>query len=102
MTIVRRLPYGGAVLALTLCMSLLGGTVAAAPAQPDPAGRPPNILFFIMDDVGVDQMRSFGYGGATPPRTPNMDAITHAGIRFRNTWSMPECTPSRAMFFEGR
>src|SRR5262245_21061165 len=106
MAIGRRLTYGGAVLAvpmaLTLCLSLLTGTAVAAPANSDRAGRPPNILFFIMDDVGVDQMRSFGYGGLTPPRTPNMDAIAHAGIRFRNTWSMPECTPSRAMFFEGR
>ena len=106
MAIGRRLTYGGTVLAvhmaLMLCLSLPGGTAGAAPAHPDRAGRPPNILFFIMDDVGVDQIRSFGYGGATPPRTPNMDAIAHAGIRFRNTWSMPECTPSRAMFFEGR
>src|SRR5262249_51416326 len=43
-----------------------------------------------------------GYGGATPPRTPNIDAIARAGVRFRNTWAMPECSPSRAMFFEGR
>ena len=34
--------------------------------------------------------------------TPNIDAIAHAGVRFRNVWSMPECSPSRAMFFEGR
>lgn len=64
--------------------------------------RRPNILFFIMDDVGIDQMKVFGYGGTTPPRTPNMDTIAHAGVRFRNTWAMPECSPSRAVFFEGR
>jgi len=55
-----------------------------------------------MDDVGIDQMKIFGYGGATPPRTPNIDTIARGGVRFRNTWSMPECSPSRAMFFEGR
>jgi len=71
-------------------------TVAAG-SQPRP-----NILFIIMDDVGMDQMQIFGYGGATPPLTPNINAIARAGVRFRNVWSMPECSPSRAVFFEGR
>ncbi len=62
----------------------------------------PNILFIIMDDVGIDQMTSFGYGGLTPPAMTNIDQIASNGIRFRNTWSMPACTPSRAVFFEGR
>jgi hypothetical protein len=62
----------------------------------------PNILFVIMDDVGIDQMASFGYGGPFPPSMPNMDAIAQAGIRFRNTWSEPECSPARASFFVGR
>jgi hypothetical protein len=59
-------------------------------------------LFIIMDDVGIDEMQIFGYGGATPPLTPNINAIARAGVRFRNVWSMPECSPSRAVFFEGR
>ena len=67
-----------------------------------PAQQTPNILFIIMDDLGVDQLAVFGYGGATPPQMPNLNTIAHAGIRFRNTWAMPECSPSRAIFFEGR
>jgi arylsulfatase A-like enzyme len=68
-----------------------------------PNGKPrPNILFVIMDDVGIDQMSIFGYGGLTPPLTPNINAVARAGVRFRNVWSMPECSPSRAVFFEGR
>ena len=31
-----------------------------------------------------------------------MDTLPRAGVRFRNTWVMPKCTPSRALFFEGR
>jgi len=62
----------------------------------------PNILFIIMDDVGIDQMQIFGYGGGTPPSTPNINAIARAGVRFRNVWSMPECSPSRAIYFQGR
>jgi arylsulfatase A-like enzyme len=85
--------------------------VAAGPSKLDAANSQqsnasrrsrPNILFIIMDDVGIDQMSIFGYGGGTPPLTPNINAIARAGVRFRNVWSMPECSPSRAIFFEGR
>jgi arylsulfatase A-like enzyme len=62
----------------------------------------PNILFIVLDDLGVDQLPVFGYGGLTPAATPNLDAIAHAGVRFRNAWSMPTCTPTRATFFVGR
>src|SRR5690606_39140376 len=62
----------------------------------------PNIVCVIMDDVGIDQMKVFGYGGAVGPDLPNIDAVAHAGVRFRNTWSMPECSPGRASFFVGR
>jgi len=71
--------------------------------QSDGVGKSrPNILFIIMDDVGIDQMDIFGYGGGTPPLIPNIKAIAQAGVRFKNVWSMPECSPSRAIFFEGR
>jgi hypothetical protein len=69
---------------------------------PQAAAQGPNILFVIMDDVGIDQMKVFGYGGAVGPDLPNIDAVAHAGVRFRNTWSMPECSPGRAAFFVGR
>lgn len=84
--------------ALTACGS--GSTVASSPEP-----QPPNILFIVLDDLGVDQLSVFGYGGLVAshvPKTPNIDAISHAGVRFRNAWSMPTCTPSRATFFQGR
>jgi hypothetical protein len=89
----------------TACPAQGSSSAAALTAKSSartPATQPPNILFIIMDDVGIDQMRVFGYGGATPPNTPNIDTIAGVGVRFRNTWSMPECSPSRAIFFEGR
>jgi arylsulfatase A-like enzyme len=63
-----------------------------------------------MDDVGIDQMTSFGYSGvpgeAGPNNIaalmPNIDAVAHAGVRFRNAWSMPECSPGRAVLLTGR
>ncbi|MDM0014697.1 sulfatase-like hydrolase/transferase [Variovorax sp. J22P168] len=78
------------------------GVSGLAPGPGGNASAKPNILFVVMDDVGVDQMKSFGYGGSTPPGMPNMDAVAGAGVRFRNTWSMPECSPGRAAMFSGR
>jgi hypothetical protein len=86
-----------------------GGAAGAAGGAGSPvagaagaAGAKPNILFVIMDDVGIDQMQIFGYGGASPPSTPNLGAVADSGVRFSNTWSMPACTVSRAVFFDGR
>jgi len=62
----------------------------------------PNILFVIMDDVGIDQMEVFGYGGETPPSTPNIATLASGGVEFHNAWSMPACTTSRAVIFEAR
>lgn len=80
-----------------LFMALASPLVNAKSGKP-----PPNILFMVMDDVGIDQMKVFGYGGSDPAKTPNMDAIALGGVRFRNSWSSPTCSPSRAAYFIGR
>src|SRR5690606_16639418 len=43
-----------------------------------------------------------GYGGAAPAQTPSIAAIAGAGVSFRNAWSMPTCSPTRATFYQGR
>ncbi|MGH8224953.1 MAG: sulfatase-like hydrolase/transferase [Gammaproteobacteria bacterium] len=62
----------------------------------------PNIVLVIMDDIGEDQWRLFGYGGYTPASTPNIDEIAHKGVKFHNLWSMPACSNGRATLFTGR
>jgi hypothetical protein len=88
------------VFGLAACISLLSACSNSNDSlRPE---QPPNIIFFILDDVGIDQMQSFGYGGESPPQLPNITAIANAGVSFRNMWAMPECSPSRALVFEGR
>ena len=55
-----------------------------------------------MDDVGIDQMQYAGYGGINPASTPVIDTLVAQGVTFTNTWAAPECSPSRAMYFNGR
>ena len=94
-----RIGYIGSLIGIVCALAGMTLTASAAPHSPP---HRPNILFFVLDDVGIDQMKVFGYGGVTAPRTPNIDAIANAGVGFRNFWTMPECSPSRAMMFEGR
>src|ERR1035438_10917402 len=57
-------------------------------------GRHPNILFVIMDDVGIDQLKSFNPSALQI--TPVMNTLSQQGVSFNNCWMMPECSPSRA------
>ena len=89
----RRLLF---VIAKALAVVLGSGVLPAMSAAK------PNMLYVIMDDVGIDQLKAMGYGGLTPPRTPTIDEIAENGIRFRNTWSMPECSNGRMALLTGR
>ncbi len=78
----------------------------AAPGIPDAnlvasGARPPNILLIIADDVGVDQIGVYAEG-AEPANTPNVDALAARGVLFRNTWSNPVCSSTRATIMTGR
>jgi hypothetical protein len=97
----QAVPACGLMLVLAL-ISLAASAAAADAKAAAGANSPPNILFIIMDDVGIDQMRIFGYAEDNQPRTPNIDTVARAGVRFRNAWAMPECSPSRVSFFTGR
>jgi len=81
----------------------IAGLLAAGSGKPAEAAQSkPNIIFVILDDVGIDQLAVFGNGGAAPPKTPNMALIAERGVKFTNVWAAPECSPSRASLFTGR
>jgi arylsulfatase A-like enzyme len=93
------------MIARSVVVVMLAALALSEPAhatRPRRTGNPPNILFVVMDDVGIDQMEAFGYGGETPASTPSIERIAEAGVSFHNAWAMPACTTSRAVFFDGR
>lgn len=98
---MKALPLGrrGSLVLLIVSMLVLAGCSSDAVVSD---AKKPNILFIVLDDFGLDQMTSYGYGGAVPPKTPNLTAIARAGLQFRSAWAMPTCTPTRATFFTGR
>lgn len=66
-----------------------------------PIDEPPNILLIIADDLGKDAINGYSEG-SIKPNTPNIDAIRNDGITFKNFWSYPTCTPTRASIITGK
>ncbi len=58
----------------------------------------PNVLVWLMDDVGYAQVSS--YGGIVD--TPNIDRVADLGLRYANFRSTPVCSSSRAALLTGR
>lgn len=70
-----------------------------------PAGeRPPNIVFILADDLGINDISAFGggvAGGRVP--TPNIDRLAAEGALFAQAYAgTASCAPSRAMILTGR
>lgn len=66
--------------------------------------RPPNIILIVADDLGYNDISTFG-GGLDEGRvkTPNIDQLASDGVVFTQSYSgAGTCAPSRAMLMTGR
>ena len=61
----------------------------------------PNVLLIIADDMGVDITNGYQVNDRMPT-TPTLDALLADGLKFTNTWSAPQCTPTRASIMSGK
>ncbi len=66
------------------------------------AGKRPNILIFLMDNVGFGDPGIYGGGLLVGAPTPNMDRLGREGLQLLSTYSQPSCTPSRCTLLTGR
>ncbi|HEY9783961.1 MAG TPA: arylsulfatase [Candidatus Obscuribacterales bacterium] len=65
-------------------------------------GKKPNILIFLMDDVGWGDPGCYGGGVMTGAPTPNIDRLCHEGLMLTSCYSQPSCSPTRATIMTGR
>ena len=66
---------------------------------PQSANRP-NVVIFIVDDLGIGDVGCFGNDTI---RTPNIDRIAREGVRLTHHLAAEAlCTPSRAALMTGR
>ena len=81
---------------------VIGRTVEeSTPAWPAPfraKDGAPNVLFFVLDDVGYGQLSCFG--GLV--ETPNIDRVAAAGLRYANLHTTALCSPTRSSILTGR
>ncbi len=76
---------------------LMFAIVAAAAATP---GKPANVVFFLIDDLGYGDLACYGNARV---RTPQIDGLAREGMRFTEAYApAPVCSPSRAGILTGR
>jgi arylsulfatase A-like enzyme len=82
-----------AAAALLQALLVRTGTAAAPETRP-------NIVFVMADDMGWGQT---GYRGHQVLKTPHLDAMSAAGLRFERFYAgCPVCSPTRASVLTGR
>jgi arylsulfatase A-like enzyme len=86
-------------------ISLPGQEKAAAEklaALQKKTGKKPNIVWFLIDDMGHGDPGFNGGGAAIGAATPNMDRLAANGLKLTSTYSQPTCTPTRSALLTGR
>jgi arylsulfatase A-like enzyme len=63
------------------------------------AERPPNIVFFLIDDLGREDV---GFMGCTDIKTPHIDRLGATGAKLDAFYVQPVCSPTRAALMTGR
>ncbi len=67
----------------------------------EPAKTQPNILVIFGDDIGYQNVSSFG-GDIMGVQTPNIDRIGQEGLRLTSYYAQPSSTAGRAAFLTGQ
>ena len=89
-------------------ISSSSSVLSAAPGSPCTRGRgvaaqgqtKPNVLVILADDLGYGDLSCYG---ATDLKSPNIDKLVAAGMRFDNFYAnCPVCSPTRAALLTGR
>ncbi len=86
-----------------LSVATLLGACAAEPNATDAlaaAEERPNVVFFLVDDLGWSDIGVFG---SSFYETPNIDGLAKQGVRFTNAYAAAHvCSPTRAALMTGK
>jgi len=79
--------------------ALVAATAASQAASPSApaAGKRPNIVIILGDDLGVSDIGAFG----SEIKTPNLDSLAKAGVRCTQFYTHASCSPTRSMLLSG-
>ena len=84
-----------------LNLLLLLPTTLALAAQAERESKPakPNIVYFLVDDLGHTDV---GFTGSKEIRTPNIDKLAKGGAILDSFYVQPVCSPTRSCLMTGR
>ena len=71
-------------------------------ALAEKTGKKPNILIFLLDDVGWMDPGFNGGGVSVGNATPEMDRYAAEGLILTSAYSTPSCSPTRATIHTGQ
>ncbi len=92
------------ILSVSLCSLLFQTFPATAQDAPsaseEKTGKPLNVLFILVDDLGWTDLRAFG---STFYDTPHLDALADSGMKFTQAYAAcPVCSPTRSSILTGQ
>ena len=79
--------------------TFLGWMIALMPTVLGGAVAKPNVVLFLVDDMG---WMDSGVYGSKYYETPQVDAFAKRGMRFTNAYAQPLCSPTRASLLTGQ
>lgn len=82
-----------------LSLILLLAPLAAVAAAADGTATPPNVVLFLVDDMG---WMDCGIYGSRYYETPHIDRFAKRAMRFTDAYAQPLCSPSRASLLTGQ
>lgn len=65
-------------------------------------GKPPNIVYILLDDVGFGEIGMPGLDVIRGYSTPNLNALAKSGMSLQRMYTEPSCTPTRVAMMTGR
>ena len=74
--------------------------LAAFKAKND--GKPPNILYILIDDIGFGDLGIPELNAIRGYKTPAINKFSDEGMRLARMYTEPSCTPTRVAFMTGR
>jgi arylsulfatase len=65
-------------------------------------GKPPNIFYILIDDIGFGDLGSETLNTIRGYKTPAINELAREGMRLARMYTEPSCTPTRVAFMTGR
>ena len=97
LAIVRKPGNLSRLLGMLTIVGMVAALAGPAIASAADAPRRPNIVIILGDDLGFADMGSFG----GEIKTPNLDSLATAGVRFTQFYTHASCSPTRSLLLSG-